>query len=211
MALEIERRFLVHGEQWREHIAGRAHLLQGYLVSGTGGLTLRVRSSRAEAPVGGEAAAGPGAAEAWLTLKAPVAAGEAPIGPGEASGQPDGLVRQEFEYAIPVADAQALLALAPFQISKWRYNLTLPGGDWVVDVFEAENAPLVLAEVELASVDQSPPLPPWCAEEVTGRHELSNAALARKPLQGWSPEQRRTLPGWLNGGAVTSDTISKLS
>lgn len=205
MALEIERRFLVHGDQWHQHIAGRAHLLQGYLVSGSGGLTLRVRSSRVEAPAGGEAA------EAWLTLKAPVAAGEASVAPGQAPGQPDGLVRQEFEYAIPLADAQALLALAPFQISKWRYSLTLPGGDWVVDVFDGDNAPLVLAEVELASADQSPPLPPWCAQEVTGRHELSNAALAREPLQGWSPERRRTLPGWLNGGAVASDTISRLS
>ncbi|MBE9172927.1 CYTH domain-containing protein [Cyanobium sp. LEGE 06143] len=205
MALEIERRFLVHGDEWRQHITGRAHLLQGYLVSGPGGLTLRVRSSRAEDALGGEPA------EAWLTLKAPLAAGGASGLPGEVPGQPDGLVRQEFEYAIPLADAQALLALAPFQIRKWRYHLALPGGDWVVDVFEAANAPLVLAEVELASADQLPPLPPWCAQEVTGRHELSNAALAREPLQAWSPERRRSLPHWLHRGAVASDTINRLS
>lgn len=208
MALEIERRFLVHGDGWRQHVLERAHLRQGYLVSGSDGLTLRVRSSTMDAPSGtapgAEAAGGGETAGAWLTLKAPV---PAPV----AAGQPDGLVRQEFEYPIPLADARELMALAPLQISKWRHSLSLPGGDWVVDVFEAANAPLVLAEVELASADQSPPLPPWCAQEVTGRHELSNAALAREPLQGWSAERLSSLPGWLTAAAVASDTINRLS
>ena len=73
---------------------------------------------------------------------------------------------------------QALLALAPFQISKWRYNLTLPGGDWVVDVFEADNAPLVLAEVELASA--RPVAPP--------------AALVRRGSDG-APRAQQCRPG----------------
>jgi CYTH domain-containing protein len=191
MALEIERRFLVRGSEWRRHILWEARLEQGYLVAAADGLTVRVR--RASGAVPG----------AWLTLKA-----RAPQGAGSAGERlqglgPDGLVRQEFEYPIPPGDAGALLALAPQQLSKWRYGLDLPGGDWVLDVFEGENAPLVVAEVEfeLASLPSGVvpgegltlELPPWCVQELTGRHELSNAALARCPLARWPEAQRRAL------------------
>ena len=174
MGLEIERRFLVAGTLWRRHVAWQRRLQQGYLVGGSDGLTLRVRLS-------GTAEHGQ---DAWLTLKAP---------PATACSGPDGLVRQEFEYAIPLADAEALLALAPHQLSKWRYGLALPGGDWVVDVFEGGNRPLVVAEVELAAVDQALALPDWCVLELTGRHQFSNAALARTPFSSWPASQRDPL------------------
>jgi len=182
MALEIERRFLVQGEDWRRHIRWQARLQQGYLVAGPDGFTVRVRTASGDltGALTRDAASG-----AWLTLKARLPA---------AGDWPEGLVRQEFEYAIPEADAAALLSLAPQQLSKWRYGLDLPGGDWVLDVFEAENAPLVVAEVELDSgaIEQGLELqpPPWCGRELTGRHELSNASLARRPLSQW-PEAER--------------------
>jgi adenylate cyclase len=184
MALEIERRFLVKGDDWRQHIRWQARLQQGYLVAGADGFTVRVRCAGGAAAVAG----------AWLTLKARPAAA---LGSGGAAapGLPDGLVRQEFEYPIPAEDAEALLALAPQRLSKWRYGLDLPGGDWVLDVFEGDNAPLVVAEVEFeaASLEQGLELVPprWCVRELTGRHELSNAALARVPLGRW-PEPGRT-------------------
>jgi CYTH domain-containing protein len=190
VALEIERRFLVGGTGWREHILWRQHLCQGYLQSSADGVTVRVRleDGRTEAM----ATAGPlvvqpdpersagrseSGARAWLTLKAAVTA----------------ITRKEFEYAIPVADARQLLTLAPARLSKERYGLDLPGGDWVLDVFEAENAPLVVAEVELEREDQPLKLPPWCGREITGRGELSNAALARFPWSCWSEAARQDL------------------
>lgn len=169
MALEIERRFLVRGELWRPHVLGESLIRQGYLASGSEGLTLRVRLAR---PPGGAMAA-------FLTLKLPV--------PGEA------LTRQEFEYSIPAADAEALLEQCPHRLGKSRFPLDLPGGDWVLDVFEGANAPLVVAEVELERPDQPVAIPPWCAREITGRRELSNAALARWPLAMWPEADRRTL------------------
>ena len=182
MALEIERRFLVLAEGWRSHVRWQARLQQGYLVQGADGLTVRVRAS--------ESLSGEGS-QAWLTLKAaPPRTGpgaEQPLRPGQA------LSRLEFEYAIPPADAQALLALAPHQLCKCRYGLDLAGGDWVLDVFEADNAPLVVAEVELEDPDQAVALPPWCGLELTGRHELSNAALAARPLALWSEAERQAL------------------
>lgn len=168
MALEIERRFLVRGETWRALITWQAHFQQGYLVSGPEGFTVRVRTATG--------ASGP---QAWLTLK--TVASE------------DGLVRQEFEYGIPVGDAQQLLALAPWQLGKWRHGLGLPGGDWVLDVFEGANAPLVVAEVELEHPGQSLTIPSWCELELTGHAHLSNAALAQTPLNQWPEGQRQAL------------------
>lgn len=171
MALEIERRFLVHGDQWREAIRWQAQLQQGYLVSGPEGFTVRVRTAKQEA---------------WLTLKT--------------AGSANGLVRQEFEYPIPLKDARSLLDLAPSQLSKWRYGLNWPGGDWVLDVFEGSNAPLVVAEVELQDPEQAVPIPPCCVLELTGRPSLSNAALAHHPLADWPERLRQQLlagdPAW---------------
>lgn len=161
MALEIERRFLVRGSAWRQHIRWQAPLRQGYLLATDEGLTVRVRLGAGE--------------QAWLTLKAAAGA----------------IARHEFEYPIPAADAEAMLALAPVQLSKVRYGLDLPGGDWVLDVFEGANAPLVLAEVELTDLEDPLSAPPWCCQEVTGQHSLSNAALARRPLASWSDSERR--------------------
>jgi len=187
MALEIERRFLVRGDGWRSQVRWQRRLQQGYLVSGPASdLTLRVRSSDTQA---------------WLTLKAqPPGSAALPQG----TPPPAALSRLEFEYPIPLADAEALLQLAPQRLQKWRYGLDLPGGDWVLDVFEGANAPLVIAEVELARPDQPVTIPPWCWREISLRPELSNAALAARPLQQWSETEREALLG--PGEEGTEDT-----
>ena len=214
LALEIERRFLVSGLDWQRHSVWQARLRQGYLSHPGEGLTVRVRSSE---PLQGKS--GP---EAWLTLKAAppgasprVGSGDvlraavsvlpAPSGPANpvavgsgagSSGVGQALSRLEFEYAIPPADAEALLALTDQQLVKIRHGLDLAGGDWVLDVFEGANAPLVVAEVELEHPDQPVELPPWCVRELTDRRDLSNAALAARPLAQWSePERLELLAG----------------
>lgn len=174
MALEIERRFLVVSPDWRTHVVWQRQLQQGYLNQAGDPLTLRVRISSEPSRL----------PAAWLTLKAP---------PTQTQSGPDGLVRQEFEYAIPLLDAQAMLALTAQRVSKQRYGLALDGGQWVVDAFEGANHPLVVAEVELEHADQPLVVPSWCGLELTGRHELSNAALAHKPFNCWSAEQRQPL------------------
>ncbi|MEB3297052.1 MAG: CYTH domain-containing protein [Cyanobacteriota bacterium] len=164
MALEIERRFLVQADGWRSHVSRSQPLRQGYLVAGPDGFTVRVRLSELEA---------------WLTLKAAASA--------------DGLVRHEFEYPIPLSDAADLLAICPWQLAKTRHHLDLEGGEWVLDAFEGGNAPLLVAEVELDRAGQLITLPAWCGLEITGRQELSNAALARRPLASWSGSEQRAL------------------
>jgi adenylate cyclase len=170
MALEIERRFLVTGDAWQAHVSWVAEFRQGYLQSREDGLTTRIRLQQA----------GSRGEQAWLTIKA------VPDGASVAT-------RLEFEYAIPVADAEALLALSSWRLEKQRHGLRLPGGEWVLDVFCGANAPLVIAEVELLHADQEIEIPAWCGKEITGLHELSNASLARQPWQGWDASKRLSI------------------
>ena len=70
------------------------------------------------------------------------------------------------------------------------FALELGGGDWVVDCFEAENAPLLIAEVELPQADSPLEIPEWCGLEITGDGRWSNAQLAHRPLQHWCDDDR---------------------
>ena len=101
--------------------------------------------------------------DAWLTIK----------GPG-------GLVRPEFEYPVPPADARAMLdaLCAGRRIAKTRHDVPHDGLLWEVDVFEGPLAGLVIAEVELPSPDHSVGLPPWAGREITGDTRYANAVLA---------------------------------
>jgi adenylate cyclase len=94
---------------------------------------------------------------------------------------PGGKVRAEFEYPVPVADAEAMLALCPFAVlAKTRWEVPYGGHLWTVDEFSAPAAlaGLLLAEVELAAEEVAPELPDWLGEEVTEDARYSNAALA---------------------------------
>jgi adenylate cyclase len=94
---------------------------------------------------------------------------------------PGGLLRAEFEYPVPVLDAEAMLALSPLAaLAKTRWEVPFAGHLWTVDEFTGPPtlAGLVLAEVELASAADTPALPDWLGAEVTDDPRYSNAALA---------------------------------
>ncbi len=97
-----------------------------------------------------------------------------------------GATRAEFEYEIPLDDAQALLPMCePPLIEKTRYRIEHGGLTWEVDVFEGENAGLVMAEVELPSTDTHVEIPGWIGEEVTGDARYYNANLVARPFTRW--------------------------
>jgi len=101
--------------------------------------------------------------------------------------------RAEYEYVIPLQDADAMLdelCERPL-IEKTRYRIDHQGLVWEVDEFEGENAGLVIAEVELAGADQAIRLPDWIGEEVTDDARYYNASLIANPFTTWgedSPE-----------------------
>lgn len=97
-----------------------------------------------------------------------------------------GLSRHEFEYAIPVADAEQLLShCIGIPIMKTRHDVPLNRVTWEIDVFEAENAGLIVAEIELESEGQHVELPAWAGQEVTGMPRYLNASLTEQPFLSW--------------------------
>jgi len=102
-------------------------------------------------------------------------------------GATRGISRSEFEYSIPLPDAQAMLndlAMRPL-IEKRRYKVTHKNHLWEVDEFLGDNAGLVIAEVELDNPDDHPALPPWVGAEVSHDPRYYNANLAIKPFTTW--------------------------
>ncbi|MEO0395811.1 MAG: CYTH domain-containing protein [Cyanobacteria bacterium P01_A01_bin.137] len=98
-----------------------------------------------------------------------------------------GISRSEFEYEIPLADAQTMLSelcQTPL-IEKHRYRIPLGNVVWEVDDFLGENQGLIVAEVELAHPEQVVELPSWIGEEVTGDPRYYNASLVRNPFKDW--------------------------
>lgn len=90
-----------------------------------------------------------------------------------------GFSRDEFEYDIPVTDAEELMTAAIGRvISKTRHKVPYQGFVWEVDVFEGSHVGLTVAEVELDEESDVPALPDWLGDEVTGQHRYSNLALA---------------------------------
>ena len=98
-----------------------------------------------------------------------------------------GASRIEFEYEIPLQDADELLAICEKPlIEKTRYKVQEGGFVWEVDEFFKENQGLIVAEVELESEDQEFPKPDWIREEVTGDPRYFNSNLIKNPYTKWS-------------------------
>lgn len=101
-------------------------------------------------------------------------------------GKTSGISRAEFEYEIPMEDANAMMNLAIYPpIIKTRYYAEVGGKTWEVDIFEGENEGLIMAEIELSSENEEFILPEWAIEEVTGDKRYYNAYLAKKPYKKW--------------------------
>jgi CYTH domain-containing protein len=154
MGIEIERKFLVAEDGWRELITRSERLRQGYLTSG-GSVTVRVRTI--DDRVG------------YLTIKS----GGSALARGEF----------EYEIPIADA-RQLLGYCRGAQIEKVRHALQLDGGDWVVDEFRGRHDGLILAEVELESPTATFDRPAWLGDEVTGDPQYYNSSLAALPSGG---------------------------
>lgn len=95
--------------------------------------------------------------------------------------------RLEFEYEIPLSDAQQLLdQLSENEIAKKRYEIQIGNHCWEVDVFEKNNTGLIVAEIELSSEEESFEKPLWTTEEVTHDSRYLNTNLAINPYNSWN-------------------------
>lgn len=152
--LEIERKFLVKSEAFIQQATSHQVLAQGYLNSHPE-RTVRIR-------IAGECGI--------ITIK----------GKGNASGT----TRFEWETEIALNDALPLLALCESGvIHKKRYQIPVGKHCYEVDVFEAENEGLILAEIELSDEDEAFEKPEWLGTEVTGVEQYYNAYLSKHPFK----------------------------
>jgi adenylate cyclase len=150
---EIERKFLVAGDGWRAQVEGEPIPMRAGYLSRRREAVVRVRFE-------GETAV--------LTIK------------GKAVGA-DGRERQEHNFEIPPADAEAMLAgpmLDGGIIDKTRHIVRVGKDLFVVDVFAHPRAGLVLAEIELEHADQDFERPDWLGQEVTADPQYANAVIA---------------------------------
>jgi adenylate cyclase len=99
----------------------------------------------------------------------------------------DGIHRLEYEYTIPVSDAEEILdrvALKPL-VEKTRHIVHHKGLEWEIDVFEGDNKGLIVAEVELPSADTHIPMPEWVGMEVSDDMRYYNVSLQKHPYNSW--------------------------
>lgn len=154
--LEIERKFLVLGSDYKSRAFSSDRIKQGYLCS-TGGKTIRVRTR-------GD--------KGYLTIK----------GPSDKAG----LSRYEFEKEITVEEAGHLFKLCePGIIDKTRYLVKSGRHTFEIDEFYGENEGLVIAEVELQSENEYYEKPDFIGQEVTGDRRYYNSHLRQYPYSDW--------------------------
>ena len=97
-----------------------------------------------------------------------------------------GATRGEWEYPIPVLDAEELLALCEQPlVEKARRRIDYAGHVWEVDEFFGVNAGLVVAEIELDAEDAAFDKPEWIGEEVTDDPRYYNSSLIKRPYSSW--------------------------
>ena len=156
MAQEIERKFLVKDDGYKQEAYHSSRIAQGYICSGRG-RTVRVRI-RDE--------------QGYLTIKGPAGA--------------NGLARYEWEKEIPLDEARELMKLCePGMIDKTRYLVRSGKHVFEVDEFYGENEGLVVAEVELGSEEEAYEKPDFVGEEVTGDVRYYNSFLMKFPYKSW--------------------------
>ena len=155
MGVEIERKFLVADASVIERSDRPPARIRQGYLA-TGAVSIRVRVT---------------ADAARLTVKGPV----------------KGFTRSEHEYDIPREDAEHMLAAlcTGHVIEKTRYFITDAGSTWEVDVFDGANAPLLIAEIELADAAQRVDPPAWVGVEVSSDPRYFNAYLAQHPYSTW--------------------------
>lgn len=158
--LEIERKFLVVSDDYKQMAFAHSRIKQGY-ISSRQGVTVRVRQR-------GDCG--------FLTIKGPSKDG--------------GLSRYEFEKEITLDEADHLFALCePGIIDKTRYLVKSGDHTFEVDEFYGDNQGLVVAEVELSSADEPFVKPRFIGDEVTGDRRYYNSHLRANPYRLWRDDK----------------------
>lgn len=155
MAIEIERKFLLKNDSWRESCIKKTQLRQGYLSS-SAGCTVRVRVSDEEG---------------WITVKGRTR--------GIARSEFEYLIPKND------AENMLLEFAGDNVVEKTRYFVEYKGVQWMIDEFSGRNLGLFLAEIELESEEAVFEKPEWLGEDISNDYRYSNSNLSRNPYLNW--------------------------
>ncbi|MDQ2078666.1 CYTH domain-containing protein [Xanthobacteraceae bacterium Astr-EGSB] len=155
MSVEIERKFLVRSDAWRELVTARKRVRQAYLArDGKASIRVRIVDDRV----------------ATLSIKSR---------PAELRR-----LELEYPLPLLDAERLMLLRSGAV-IEKIRHIVPIGDLTWEVDTFLGDNAGLIIAEVELTHTDQTVAIEAWIGHEITGQARYYNSALAQLPFRSW--------------------------
>lgn len=155
MAKEIERKFTVISDDWKNNVSHSCRFRQGYMgTDDKASIRIRIEDDKAN-----------------INIKSATL----------------GISRHEFEYEIPLTDAEEMLnnLCHQPQIDKIRHFVEYQGKTWEIDVFEGDNAGLVVAELELDSETEPFEKPDWAGEDVSHDTRYYNVCLVKHPYKDW--------------------------
>lgn len=155
MGREIERKFLLVNDQWREQATGEIQYVQGYFTTSPS-CSIRLRISGSEAHLNIKSA----------TLGIARSEYDYPIPISDAQDMLDNLCEKPL-------------------IEKTRYHVHHGNHLWEIDVFSGDNAGLIVAEIELQSPDEPFDRPPWIGREVSDDPRYYNVCLIKQPYKNW--------------------------
>lgn len=154
---EIERKFLVKDDTFKQFAISKEFIAQGYLNSDPQRI-VRVR-------IKGE--------KGYLTIKGPT----------------HGITRFEWEKEISFEEATQLLQLSESSnIEKTRWFVPYNDHIFEVDEFHGDNAPLIIAELELTHENESYEAPNWIGDEVSHLKQYNNAFISKTPFKEWNQD-----------------------
>lgn len=159
MAIEIERKFLLIDDSWRQQADAGNTMRQGYFAGPEASkqrASIRVRIDNTQA---------------FLNIKS----------------YELGISRQEYEYPIDRGDAEKMLLTLCEQplIEKTRYKVAVGDHVWEIDVFAGDNAGLIVAEIELQDEQEEFARPTWLGNEVSDDLRYYNVCLLTHPYKDW--------------------------
>lgn len=155
MPFEIEHKYLVNHDLWKQVVPDASKAVKQGYLSASAVSSVRVR-------VLGD--------QGFVTIK----------------GKSTNASRLEYEYEIPLTDAEEMLAkFCSEDIVKTRHYVQHGPHTWEVDEFHGLNSGLIVAEIELNSVDEHYELPAWIDRDVTTDKRYSNARLVQQPFSTW--------------------------
>lgn len=164
MKIELEKKFIVKNNEWKKLVYKNEKYIQGYITDFRnkhkfGVLRIRIHENSALLCI------------KWQNVIE------------------DNLKRIEFEYKIPIKDAKIILenmCIKPI-LYKTRYFVKYDNDSvWEIDVFEEENAGLIIAEIELKDRNKRIIKPKWIGKEVTNNNKYLNYNLVKKPFSKWN-------------------------